>query len=64
MVARAKIVQSHNIEEVNFMPNSLPEALSWLGSERSSTMFSNVYRVLRKVPHFIENKQKKRKAER
>lgn len=63
-VARAKIVQSHNIEEVNFMPNSLPEALSWLGSERSSTMFSNVYRVLRKVPHFIENKQKKRKAER
>lgn len=58
-VAREKILDNHYMGNVKFVPASLPVALSWVGDT-----LGNVYDILRRVPHMIQNNGKKRKLER
>jgi hypothetical protein len=54
-VIREKVLRNHGLDQVNFVPTSLPDVFSWLGSaEVDQTLgLSQLYRILRTVPHMI-----------
>jgi hypothetical protein len=58
-VARKKILEWHDMADINLLSALLPAALSWVGNS-----LKDVYDILRKMPHMIQNTGKKRKAER
>eukprot|EP00956_Cyclotella_meneghiniana_P015899 scaffold24714_cov43-Cyclotella_meneghiniana.AAC.1 len=62
-VAREKILQHHKLEDVNFVPSSLPVAMSWIGKSDSNLGLSQQYRLIRSAPHLIQNDNKKRKRQ-
>eukprot|EP00956_Cyclotella_meneghiniana_P004581 scaffold5639_cov70-Cyclotella_meneghiniana.AAC.3 len=62
-VAREKILQHHKLEDVNFVPSSLPVAMSWIGKSNSNLGLSQQYRLIRSAPHLIQNDHKKRKRD-
>jgi hypothetical protein len=60
-VARKKILQSHTFEEVNFVPESLPTVMAWIGNTDSSKALAQMYSILRKVPHAIQKSNENHK---
>jgi hypothetical protein len=59
-VAREKVLQHHDIEDVNFEPSVLPLVLSCVANTGSPRL-SQLFGILRRVPHVIQKGQKKRK---
>jgi hypothetical protein len=53
-----KILRNHNLNEVNFVPTSLPIVFAWLGGAHVDQKLglSQLFRILRTVPHMIRTK--------
>lgn len=60
-VARKKIHQSHSLENVEFAATSLPNVFSSIGNTDSKLSLSQLYGILRRVPHIIPKNKMKRK---
>eukprot|EP00956_Cyclotella_meneghiniana_P033300 scaffold94953_cov58-Cyclotella_meneghiniana.AAC.2 len=60
-VARKKILQSHSLENVEFAATSLPNVFSSIGNTDSKLSLSQLYGILRRVPHIIPKNKMKRK---
>jgi hypothetical protein len=57
-VIREKLLRNHNLDQVNFVPSSLPIVFSWLGdaSVDQRLGLSQLFRILRTFPDIIRNK--------
>ena len=62
-VARKKILQTHSLVNIEFETSSLPNVISCVGDTDSLLSLSQLYGVLRKVPHLVGKKQMKRKLQ-
>jgi hypothetical protein len=54
VAAMEKIIRSGMLNEVEFVPSSLPHVFSRIGMVKSSAALSQVYKMVREVPHEIE----------
>jgi hypothetical protein len=61
-VARDKVLRHHDIEHLNFEPSVLPLVLSCV-ADAGSPRLSQLFGILRRVPHVIQKCQKKRKMQ-
>jgi hypothetical protein len=52
--AMEKVLRSGLLNEVEFVPSSLPHVFSRIGMVKSSAALSQVYKMVREVPHEIE----------
>lgn len=57
-VAREKVLRYHDLSKVNFVPSSLSVALSWVENTKSEKRLSQIFGILRRVPHMIREKKK------
>jgi hypothetical protein len=55
-VIREKILRNHQLDQVNFVPASLPKVFSWLGAADvdQKLSLSQFYGILRTMPHLIQ----------
>jgi hypothetical protein len=54
VAAMEKIIRSGMLNEVEFVPSSLPHVFSRIGMLNSSAALSQVYKMIRAAPHDIE----------
>jgi hypothetical protein len=54
-VIREKILRNHNLDQVNFVPASLPIVFAWLGDANidHTLGLSQLFLILRAVPHMV-----------
>lgn len=60
-VARQKILQNYSFENIEFVASSLPKVMSCVGNTDSQMNLSQLYGILRRVPHLVQKNQMKRK---
>jgi hypothetical protein len=57
-VIREKLLRNHNLDQINFVPTSLPIVFSWLGDAGVDQRLglSQLFRMLRAMPYIIRDK--------
>jgi hypothetical protein len=65
VVAREKILRNHNLDDVDFVPSSIPLVLSVLGNTNSACGLLRLYEFLRAKPEIArsQNDQKNHNVE-